>query len=92
MKVIIDSIRHIRRGGPVEIGNVYSNPHGKNVFKIVVGKIKEKHHNIVLLNVNHKGEVVRGVNEPECYIRDHQDLVGKVKSFPTLKIEWLRDE
>lgn len=97
MKVVIDSIKHVRRGGPVEVGNVYTNPHGKNVFKVVVAIVPDNArargrpwNNIVLLDVMHDGTIVRGHNEPETYIREHQDLVGKVKEFGTLKIEWLR--
>lgn len=97
MKVTIDSIRHVHRGGEVKVGNVYTNPHGKNVFKVVVGICKTSasgrtpFNNVVLLDVTHDGSIVRGHNEPESYVREHQDLVGTVTNMPHLKIEWLRN-
>ena len=96
MKVTVDSIKVARRGGEVKVGNVYTNPHGKNIFKIVVAIVPDRArsrgrpwNNIVLLDVYHDGTIVRGHNEPESYIREHQDLVGRVVNMPHLKIEWL---
>lgn len=37
-----------RRGGEVKVGNVYTNAHGKNIFKIVVGITDQKKRSWVL--------------------------------------------
>lgn len=83
----------LRRGGPVEVGNVYTNPHGRPHYKIVIGIITRDardrpYNNIALFKVYADGSCAGASVEPEVYIRDHQDLVGKVKNMPTLKVEW----
>ena len=45
--------------------------------------------NVVCININPMGEIVGASCEPEAYMRDHQDLVGRVVEMPELKIEWL---
>lgn len=85
-----------RRGTQPKIGNVYSHARGKPVWKIVVGHVamdkrERPWNNVVLLHVNLTGDVVSCSREPEAYVRDHQDLVGYVKTMPTLKVEWLKE-
>lgn len=84
---------HPRRGGEVKVGNVYTNPHGKNFYKIVVGMVvrefdRRPWNNVIMLHVNTAGEIVGSSNQPLTYISEHQDLVGIVKVMPSLKIEW----
>lgn len=92
MKVKIDKINLIQRGGPCEIGNVYANQHHKN-FRVVLN-VMQRHNdtpwkNVICININPMGEIVGASCEPEAYMRDHQDLVGRVIEMPELKIEWL---
>lgn len=85
------------RGGSVKVGNVYTNPHGK-FYKIVVAIVTPEHsinhgsrfNNVVMLHISTSGHIVGSSNQPMQYISQHQDLVGIVKSMPTLKIEWLK--
>lgn len=82
-----------RRGGPVEIGNVYQNRHGKPFFKILFGKVERSTHgkpwnNCILLHIDAQGEVVGASTAPELYIRDHHDFIGKIKDMPKLKMKW----
>lgn len=93
MKVIPLPPTKLRRGGPVEIGNVYTNPHGRPHYKIVIGIIERCSRgrpwkNIALYKVFADGSCAGACTEPETYIRDHQDLVGKCTNLPPLKIEW----
>lgn len=95
MKIVAtDPLLHTSRGGPVKVGNVYTNPHGKPHFKIVLGIVaKERErpfNNVALLKIFATGEIAGCCMEPETYVRDHQDLVGVVESMPTLKIRWNR--
>jgi len=83
-----------RRCGKVEVGNVYSNVHGQNVFKIAVAvvprdKWEKPWKNVVLLRVNIAGDIVGCGMEPQEYMSEHQDHVGVVKELPNLKVEWL---
>jgi hypothetical protein len=83
-----------RRGGPVEIGNVYQNRHGKPFFKILFGKkgqqsaLHGRWNNCILVHVDAMGEVVGCSMAPELYIRDHHDFIGKIIEMPKLKMEW----
>jgi hypothetical protein len=97
MKIIAsDPMLHTYRGGPVKIGNVYTNPHGKPHFKIVLGIVNQINHrpfkNVALLKILATGEIAGCAMEPEKYVQDHQDLIGIVEEMPTLKIKWLRKE
>lgn len=93
MKVIAHPERRAKRGGPVEIGNVYSNPHGRPHYKIVLG-ITERcsrgrpWKNVAVYKVLADGSCAGAGTEPEKYLSEHQDLVGKVANMPTLKIKW----
>ena len=83
-----------RRGGKVEVGNVYSNIHGHNVFKIVLGIVKRDKHdkpwkNVAIIKVDIAGNIVGASMEPEAYMSQHQDHVGVVSALPDLKVEWL---
>ena len=93
MKVKLDPARIARRGDPVKVGNVYQHPRGRPVFKVVVGIVERDTRGrpwncIVLLCIDGSGNVVRGVNEPEGYVRQHQDLVGRIEQMPVLKLKW----
>jgi hypothetical protein len=89
---------HPRRGGEVKVGHVYSNPHGRPFYKVVLGIVPETwgrsktFNNIVMLHVTSLGEVVGSSCQPQLYVSEHQDHVGIVKNMPTLKIEWLKKE
>lgn len=96
MKVEALPMMHARRGGPVEEGNVYTNPHGRPHYKIVLGKITTQndrpYRNVVILKVFATGDLAGACCESEAYISEHNDLVGKVHGLPTLKIEWFNSE
>lgn len=95
MKVILDGQQiHPRRGAPVEVGNVYGNNYGKPFFRLVVGVVERvgdrPWRNVVCLRLDTIGNIVGCANEPETYIQEHQDLIGKVEKMPDLKIKWFR--
>lgn len=87
-----------RRGGEVKEGNVYTNPHGRPFYKVVVGIIpasysnRARWNNIVMVHVDSLGQVVGSSNQPEKYVSEHQDHVGVVRNMPALKIEWLGEK
>lgn len=93
MQVVLDAKYHVHRGGPVEVGNVYANQHHLN-FRVVLNVMSKTGdrpwNNVVCICINPAGEIVGAKCEPEGYLREHQDLVGKVKEMPSLKIEWLQ--
>lgn len=95
MKVIMTPTIEPRRGDKVEVGNVYGNAHGAPHYKVVVGivasdKWNRPYNRVVCIHIDATGRIVGCSRNPEEYIANHQDLLGKVKSMPELKIEWLR--
>lgn len=96
MKVEINGQQiHPRRGAPVEVGNVYGNAYGKPFFRLVVGIVERvgdrPWKNIVCIRLDTAGNIVGCANEPETYVREHQDLIGKVHDMPNMKIDWFRE-
>ena len=96
MKVEINGQQiHPRRGGPVEVGNVYGNAYGKPFFRLVVGVMSRvgdrPWRNVVCIRLDTAGNIVGCATEPEAYVSEHQDLIGKVHEMPNMKIEWFRD-
>lgn len=87
---------HPRRGAPVCVGNVYANNYGKPYYRLVLSVMKRTDDrpwkNVVCLRIDTKGEIVGCVNEPEAYVRDHQDLVGFAPAVEKMnfKIQWIR--
>lgn len=85
-----------RRGGQVLVGNVYTNPHGRPFYKVVVGIIPPEYsnrarwNNIVMLHIDSTGNIVGASTQPTKYVSEHQDHVGTVRNMPSLKIEWLK--
>lgn len=86
------------RGADVVEGNVYVHPRGRPFFKIVVGVLTEqmalgrrKWNNVIMLHVDATGQVVGASQQPILYVKNHQDLVGKVRELPSLKIEWIKE-
>lgn len=97
MRVIAHPEKRARRGQDVQEGNVYTNPHGRPHYKIVLGVIPRDSldrpwKNVVLLKVFADGSLAGCAMEPSSYVRDHQDLVGRVMDMPQLKIEWFNDD
>lgn len=96
MKIDISPRMHPSRGGEVLVGNVYSNDTTR-FLRIVVGVVHEKYrnrgkwNNVVCIHVDPTGDVVGASCQPTLYMQEHQDLVGRCKNMPTLKIEWLRN-
>lgn len=84
-----------RRGGKVCEGNVYTNPHGRNFYKVVMGIIppefsnRAKYNNVVMIHVSSTGQIVGASVQPHIYVSEHQDLVGTA-IIPDLKIKWLQ--
>ena len=96
MKVEISPRLHIHRGGEVEVGNVYSNDHSR-YFRIVVSIVARRNsrvpwNNVVCIHIDATGEIVGSSNQPINYMKEHQDLIGKVKQMPSMKIEWFRED
>lgn len=97
MKVEISPQLRPHRGGPVELGNVYQNRRGSSrFFRVVVGVVKQENrhpwNNVVCIHVDNYGNVVGCSTNPYNYVKDHQDLIGKVAKMPTLKIEWIKED
>lgn len=91
MKVQMFPQRQIRRGETPKVGNVYQNPHGKPFYKIVVGINEKRWNGVVMVHVDAKGNVVGCSNQPHGYVKDHHDLMGHVKDFPTMKVELVHE-
>jgi hypothetical protein len=94
MKAKMEPTIKPRRGVPVLVGNVYTNPHGRPYYKIVLGIVAQERDRpwncVVMLHVSATGDIVGSSNQPIAYVRDHQDLMGKVNNLPDLKIEWFK--
>lgn len=96
MKVEINGQQiHPRRGEPVEVGNVYGNAYGKPFFRLVLNVMSRANdrpwRNVICIRLDTTGTIVGCATEPEAYVREHQDLIGKVVDMPSLKIEWFRE-
>jgi hypothetical protein len=99
MKAIIEPKLAPRRGGKVEVGNVYTNVHaGGRYYRLVVStnarkvsSFRENWNKIVCLHIDALGNIIGCSMQPELYMSEHQDLIGKVKSLPDFKIEWLKE-
>lgn len=95
MKAILHPKQHPRRGAEVVAGNVYQNPHGRPLYKIVLGIVdrmgNRPWNNVVMLHVNAQGDVIGSSNQPYNYVKDHHDLVGRVTEMPELDIEWTNE-
>lgn len=93
MKVEMQPRLAPRRGSAPKEGNVYVAKWGR-YYKIVLGIVKRDGNrpwsNIVMLHVDSLGEICGCSREPEIYVQNHQDLVGRVVKMPTFKIEWLK--
>jgi hypothetical protein len=91
MRIELPKPVDLRRGVEPEVGMVYQNPHGRPFYKLIVGMAEvRKFNRVVMIHVNAMGEVVGCSQSPVTYVRDHHDLVGRVKDMPSLKIEWNR--
>lgn len=99
MKAIIEPKLAPRRGGKVEVGNVYTNVHaGGRYYRLVVsldgkrmlsgGKI---FNHVICLHIDALGSIIGCSSQPYNYMSEHQDLIGKVKNLPDFKIEWLKE-
>ncbi len=96
MHVEISPRLYAHRGGDVEVGNVYSNDHSR-YFRVVIAiaglrKGRVPWNSVVCIHVDATGEVTGASCQPINYMREHQDLIGKVKQMPSMKIEWFRTE
>ena len=97
MHVEISPRLYPQRGSDVKVGNVYANnrqPAFRD-FRIVVGivdKVNGRHpwNCVVCIHVDAQGSVVGASRQPEQYVRNHWDLVGRVAEMPTMKIEWIK--
>lgn len=99
MKVEIDPQVFPHRGGDVVVGNVYGNNRAPAFrdFRIVCGVVdmvngRHPWNCVVCLHVDAKGDVVGASRQPYNYVKDHWDLIGRVKEMPTMKIEWLKED
>lgn len=99
MKVTLDPCILPQRGGDVVIGNVYANNRAPAFrdFRIVIGLVemvngRQPWNRVVLIHVDASGSVVGASRQPYNYVKDHWDLIGKVKEMPSMKIEWLTPE
>jgi hypothetical protein len=93
MRVEISPRLFPKRGGAVAIGNVYANnrPPAFKTYRIVVGLMNQtrNYNDTICIHVDGTGGVVGCSANPSNYVRDHWDLIGRVKEMPTLKIEWI---
>lgn len=96
MKVRLDPLR-TQRGGPVVVGNVYACNRAPAFrdFRIVVGlaerggRFRAPWNNVVLIHVDSSGDVIGCSRQPQNYVSNHWDLIGKVEKMPSMKITWL---
>jgi hypothetical protein len=101
MKVEFTPHAIVHRGSEPQVGNVYSNnrvpafPYYRVVVGIATGRgrfNKTPWNSIVCIHIDSSGSVQGSSNNPKEYVKNHWDLIGKVKEMPTLKIEWLKDD
>ncbi len=80
-----------RRGQEPEVGFVYSHMRAR-YYKVIIGigDHNVRWNCVHFIHVDATGDVVGTSSQPIPYVRDHQDLVGRVTSMPDLKIEWLK--
>lgn len=95
MKIEISPKLNPSRGADVIVGNVYQNHRASAKYlRVVVGIVKRDGtrpwNNVVCLHVDNYGDIVGASCNPYKYVQEHQDLIGRVKAMPTLKIEWLK--
>jgi hypothetical protein len=99
MKIEFTPHAIVHRGSEPAVGNVYSNNRvpAFPYYRVVVGISTGRGHRvpwncIVCIHVDSSGNVQGSSNNPREYVKNHWDLIGKVKEMPTLKIEWLKNE
>lgn len=99
MKVEIAPRIYPQRGGDVVVGNVYGNNRAPAFrdFRIVVGVValvngRTPWNKICFIHVDDQGNVVGASRQSEPYVKNHWDLIGRVKEMPTMKIEWLKED
>lgn len=99
MKVEIAPKLYPTRGSEVLLGNVYANnrPPAFRHLRIVVGLVNHVNgrniwSNVVLIHVDDNGDVIGASRQPRDYVKNHWDLVGRVKEMPTLKVEWIKEK
>jgi hypothetical protein len=87
-----------QRGGDVVVGNVYANnrPPAFRNFRIVVGMVgtvngRTPWNRVVTIHVDGQGNVVGASHNPEQYVKNHWDLIGRVIKMPVMRIEWLHE-
>lgn len=81
-----------RRGGPVEVGNVYANMHGRPFYKVVLAVVKDKrYNNVVCIHVAATGDLIGCSMQPPPYLSGHHDLVGAVADLQDFKINWFEE-
>lgn len=91
MKIELENKNQIRGVDPA-VGNVYINPNGKPPLHKIVISVVEKNkvwNNVIMIHVNPDGDIVGASSQPFLYVKNHHNLVGKVKDMPTLKIKWV---
>ena len=95
MKIEMVPRIYSRRGEPVEVGNVYANP-SLRYYRIVMAVVNQNGtrpwNNVTCIHVNSFGDIVGSSNQPQRYVQEHQDLVGRVVGeMPSMKIRWLKE-
>lgn len=94
MKFKIEPKIMARRGTEVKEGNVYANRKGQNYFDVVIAILERDGsrpwNNVCLVRVDIHGKVWGVRQEPERYVSEHKDLVGRVAEMPELKVEWFK--
>lgn len=96
MKIQIPDPYTPRRGDPVVPGNVYTHKGGKPYFRLVLAVVTRVYdkpwNNVVAIHVDGTGAIVGCSMNPERYLSEHNDLVGKVEGeLPTIKFNFLKE-
>lgn len=72
---------------------MYTNAYS-HYYKIVLAVVKRDGtrpwKNVVLLHVAATAEIIGCSMQPELYIRDHQDYVGRVDDLPDFEVKWIK--
>ena len=68
------------------------NAHGRPFLRIVLAIVKRQcsrpFNNVACLHVSPTGDVVGCSMQPERYLSDHNDLIGKAIDMPSFSVEF----
>ena len=87
MKVVFNPEYKRQRGVEVAVGNVYL---GRNDMMRVCLAVAPRDafdrpwSNVLLVTVNVTGQIISGSMQPQAYVQEHMNCVGRVEDMPSM--------